>query len=157
MIRPMLALDQGLTGPAPPASTKLRPVIFLYSAAVHGWLLWYVAFGSPTPTARRPIYESLIRPNERKIIWYRKVPQIVPSSPISDLKHPQGEVKSDKAIVVKSPNPSSSRQLILQPAPQIKLDRDIPAPNLVAIAAAPPPPRPPEPKQAKAFVAPPKA
>jgi hypothetical protein len=96
----------------------------------------------------------MIRPNERKIIWYRKVPEIVPSSRISDLKQPQGRVKSNKTIVVKSPNPMSSRQLVLQPAPQIKLDHDIQSPNLLALAAPMALPRPPAPKVAKPFVAP---
>ena len=158
MIRSALALDQDPRVSAPPPVDKLRLVSHLYSVAVHGWLLCLVAFGPRTsPSIRRPIYDSIIRPNERKIIWYRKVPEIVPSTQISDLKHPQGKVKSNKTIVVKSPNPASSRQLVLQPAPQIKLDHDIQAPNLIALTAAPSLPRPPEPKPVKRFIAPPAA
>jgi TonB family protein len=158
MIRSALALDQDLRVSGPPRVDRLRLISLLYSAAVHGWLLCLVAFGPrPSPSARRPIYDSIIRPNERKIIWYRKVPEIVPSTQISDLKQPQGKVKSNKTIVVKSANPASSRQLVLQPAPQIKLDHDIQAPNLIALTAAPSLPRPPEPKPAKPFVAPPAA
>jgi hypothetical protein len=153
-----LALDQSPEVPAPPAFLWRRLATFLYSAAVHGWILCFVAFGPrPNPAIRRPIYESMIRPNERKIIWYRKVPEIVPSSRISDVKLPQGTVKSNKTIVVKSPNPSSSRQLVLQPAPQIKLDHDIQSPNLLALAAPAAVPLPPAPKVAKRFVAPPVA
>jgi hypothetical protein len=158
MIRSALALDQDLRVSSPPAFDRLRLISLLYSAAVHGWLLCLVAFGPrQSPSVRRPIYDSIIRPNERKIIWYRKVPDIVPSTQISDIKRPQGKLKSNKTIVVKSPNPMSSRQLVLQPAPQIKLDHDIQAPNLIALTAAPSLPRPPEPKPVKRFIAPPAA
>src|SRR5260370_234683 len=150
MIRSAIALDQGLRARTPSASNTLRRISFLFSAVVHGWLLGMVAFGAKSaPASKRPIYESFIRPNEKKIIWYRKVPDIVPATRISDLDHPQGELKSDKTLIVRSPQPVSSTQLVLQPSPQIKLDRDLKAPNLLGFT--PPLVSPPEPKQVKAF------
>ena len=136
------------------ASHGRRPASFLFSAAVHGALLCAVAFGPrPAPRVKRPIYESIIRPNEKKIIWYRKVPEIVPTVKVGDSKDPQGNIKSATTTIALSPKPKSSQQLILQPDPKITLEQDVPAPNLVAIAAPLPPA--PAPKSVKRFVAPP--
>jgi hypothetical protein len=135
-------------------SSKLRPASFLLSASVHGTLLALVSLGPRPGTAvKRPVYESLIRPNEKKIVWYRKLPEISPPVKIGDAHEPRGEVKSDTVKIVVSPKPSSSRQLILHASPQIKLSQDLPSPDLVALVPAPAPP--PAPKQAKPFVAPP--
>src|SRR5262252_5147139 len=127
----------------------------LFSIFIHGTLLGYLVL-APRATApsERPIYDIIIRPNERKIIWYRKVPDVVPTTPIGTETRPQGWIKSNKTIIVRSPNPSSTKQLVLQQAPQLKLERDIQAPNLIALAAPPPPPKPVEPKPVKPFVAP---
>ena len=154
MTTSLMPLDQTVLAPALPASNTGRRICLLGSGAIHAGLLALVAFGPrPLPSVRRPVYESEIRPHESKIIWYRKVPDIVPSTPISSLDHPQGELKSDHTIIARLPQPISSRQVVLQPAPQIKLDRDLPAPNLVALAVPPLPA--PVHKQAKPFIAPP--
>jgi hypothetical protein len=135
-------------------SSAPRSASFLFSATVHGSLLVLVAFGpGPGPEIKRPVYESLIRPNEKKIVWYRKLPEISPPVKIGDAQQPRGEVKSDTVKIVVSPKPSSSRQLILHPSPQIKLNHDLPAPDMVALVAPPPPV--PARKQAKPFIAPP--
>lgn len=144
------ALDPSLRA----ASHRRRPFSFLFSATVHGVLLGAVAFGPrPLPQVKRPIYESIIRPNEKKIIWYRKLPEIVPSVKVGDSKDPQGNVKSETTTIALSPKPESSQQLVLQPAPKIKLEQDVSAPNLLAITA--PMPAPPAKKPVKRFVAPP--
>jgi hypothetical protein len=148
----MIPLDSRLRVPAQAAADRSRPGWFLLSAAVHGSLLGFVALGSrPAAPVRRPVYESLIRPNEKRIIWYRKPPDIAPAARISDEKDPQGEVKSNTTKIALSTQPRSSRQLILHSAPQIKIEQDLQAPDLVAIAAPPPP------KPRKVFVAPPAA
>src|SRR5579859_1061335 len=153
VVRFVIKLDRPPLAPAPAASSAGRRICLLSSGAIHAGLLGLVAFGPRPLPVRRPVYESEIRPHESKIIWYRKVPDIVPSTPINNLDHPQGELKSDHTIVARLPQPISSRQVVLQPAPQIKLDRDLPAPNLVALAVPPPPA--PVRKQAKPFIAPP--
>ena len=148
-----LGLDQGrYVLAAAPSHSML--VWFAYSAMVHGWLLVLIATGGrAAQEVKRPIYETFIRPNEKKIIWYRKLPEIAPRAKTSDSKDPRGEVKSDKTRIAMMPQPSSSRQLILQAAPQLKLEHDLQAPNLIALTGAPAPPAPP--KQAKLFVPPP--
>ena len=131
---------------------ELRSTSFLLSACIHAFVLALVAFG-PRQSAvpDRPIYESIIRPNERKIIWYRQLPEVTPAKRLSDAEQPQGAVKSPRVLIAMSKEASSSRQLVLQAAPTIKLEQDIKAPNLIAVVAPPPP----EPKVPKRFVAPP--
>src|ERR1700730_17389281 len=115
---------------------KLRPTSFLLSACIHASVLALVAFG-PRPSAvpARPIYDSVIRPNERKIIWYRKLPEVSPSKRLSDAEQPQGAIKSPRTMLAMSKQPTSSRQLVLQAAPEIKLEQDIQAPNMIAVVA----------------------
>ncbi len=132
---------------------RRRSPSFLLSAAVHGALLGAVAFGPPpSGRSKRPIYDELIRPNEKKIIWYRKLPEIAPKVKVGDTKDPRGNVKSPTTTIALSPKPISAKQIVLQPAPEIKLDHDIPAPNLIGLRP-PAPPLPPV-KVARKFVAP---
>src|SRR5437667_164671 len=148
MIRFAITPDRSLLVPTPTAPR--RPASFLFSAAVHGTLLALVAFGpKPAPRSKRPIFDSIIRPNEKKIVWYRKLPEITPPEKIGDSKEPRGEVKSASTSIAMSPKPKSKQQLVLQQSPQIKLEVDLSAPNLIALAA--PPPRLPAPKQLKRF------
>src|SRR5688572_3767511 len=144
------ARDRSLSEP----SLGRRPASFILSAVVHGALLAAVAFGPrPSPRVKRPIFESIIRPNEKKIIWYRKLPEIVPTAKIGDQKDPHGKEKSATTTIAASPKPDSSQQLVLHANPKIKLEQDLPAPNMIAIAV----PLPPAPvtKLVKPFVAPP--
>jgi hypothetical protein len=130
---------------------NLRPTSFVLSVCIHVCVVVILAFGpQPSSVPARPIYDSVIRPNERKIIWYRKLPEVTPTKRLSDAEQPQGAIKSPRTMLAMSKQPTSSRQLVLQPAPEIKLEQDIKAPNLIALVAPPPP----EFKPRKRFVAP---
>jgi TonB-like protein len=130
---------------------KQRPTSFLLSVCIHVSVVVALAFGpQPSSAPARPIYETVIRPNERKIIWYRKLPEVSPAERLSNAKQPQGVIKSPRTVIAMSKQPTSSRQLILQPAPEIKLEQDIQAPNLIAVVTPPP-----KFKAPKRFVAPP--
>jgi Gram-negative bacterial TonB protein C-terminal len=138
-----------ISGTASNPTNKLRPTSFLLSVCVHLSVLAFLAFGPrPSPSPARPIYDSVIRPNERKIIWYRKLPEVTPTKRLSDAEQPQGAIKSPRTMLAMSKRPTSSQQLVLQ-APEIKLEQDIKAPNLIAVTAPPP-----EFKAPKRFVAP---
>ena len=71
---------------------------------------------------------------------------------MGDTKDPRGNLKSTSTTIAFSPKPKSVQQIVLQPAPEIKLEHDIPAPNLIGLRA-PTPPLPPV-KVTKKFVAP---
>jgi hypothetical protein len=130
---------------------KLRPTSFLLSVCIHVFVIAMLVLGPrPAPAPARPIYESVIRPNERKIIWYRKLPEVSPTERLSDAEQPQAAIKSPRTMIAISKEPASSRQLVLQSGPQIKLEQDIKAPNLIAVAAPLP-----EVRAPKRFVAPP--
>lgn len=124
---------------------RLSPVSFLASAAFHGGLIALaIAISGRLPT--RPVYETEIRPNEKKIIWYdlRKALPDVSSRKIGAAARPRGEIKSPQTMIATSPDGEKSKQLIVQPAPELKLD-EIRAPNLVTSVA--PPIAPPSPKR----------
>src|SRR6266568_244229 len=94
---------------APKRSRRVRyrsrrsPASFLFSAAFHGTILGFVALGPrPTALSRRPNYETFIRPNEKKIIWYRKLPQIAPRVKIGDSPDPHGAIKSPSTLIAAS-------------------------------------------------------
>jgi hypothetical protein len=133
---------------------RLRPTSFLLSLCIHVSVLALLAF-APQPSAApaKPIYDAFIRPNEKKIIWYRKLPEVSPPERLSDALRPQGRIQSPTTVIAMSKRPTSARQLILQPAPKIELEQDIKAPNMIAVIAPPPPPLAPKPR--KLFAAPP--
>ena len=144
-----------MTSTAANPTDNLRPTSFVLSVCIHVSVVVMLAFGpQPSSGPARPIYDSVIRPNEHKIIWYRKLPEVTPTKRLSDAAQPQGAIKSPRTMLAMSKQPTSSRQLVLQAAPQIKLEQDIQAPNLIAMVAPPPPPAIKAPKR---FVAPPAA
>jgi hypothetical protein len=128
------------------AGFRLKPVSFVLSAAFHGAVVAIMAL-APTreESAEDRIYEEVIRPQERKLIWYdfrKKLPDVTPPVSLGNAPHPRGIVISKEAIVAASPKPKSSRQFIWQPVPKIEIRRDLPLPNFIARAntALPPPP-----------------
>jgi TonB-like protein len=121
----------------------LRPTSFVTSAAIHACLiaaLLSVHSARPAAKTERPLYETEIKPNEKKIIWYN-FREIVPNVPatrkIGTTKDPQGAIASPRIVIATSPDASKSSQFIWQPTPEKKIDREIKAPNLVAVSSPP--------------------
>ena len=102
----------------------------------------------------KPIYDELIKPEEKKIIWYappkKELPDVSAQQRIGTFPTPRAPVKSAIAIIATAPKPKSVKQFIWQPVPKVEIHQDLPAPNLIARAAmaipAPPPPPIPKPK-----------
>ncbi len=123
------------------------------SVSLHGAAILSLGLISPyrdDPALRRPIYDELIRPEERKIVWYnyRKppLPDVTAAKRIGTFPKPRGRELSKDAIIATAPHAKSSTQIIWRPVPKIEIRQDLPAPNLVlrsatSIPAPPPPPR----------------
>jgi TonB family protein len=142
----------------PAAHPGPRPAPVVVSLIVHLSLLGLLAF-SPRPSPK-PLsaYQREIAPQEKKLVWYRfndKLPDVSPPKPAARPRPPRALQKHpSQTIVAKSSRPDPAKQLILAPGPELKVDQELKAPNLMAFEA----PKPPDPLPApKLFMPPPEA
>jgi len=135
---------------------RIRPTSFILSIGFHvlvvSALLLAPHVESQDPAHNKPIYEELIKPEERKIVWYsppkKALPDVSAERRIGTFPIPRAPKKSEIAIIATAPKPKSVKQFIWQPVPKVEIRQDLPAPNLISRAAMaiPAPPPPPEPK-----------
>ncbi len=135
---------------------RIRPTSFILSIVFHvvavSGLLLLPHVESEDPAHNKPIYEELIKPQEKKIVWYsppkKALPDVSAQQRIGTFPTPRAPKKSAIAIIATAPKPKSVKQFIWQPVPKVEIHQDLPAPNLIAKAAMaiPAPPPPPEPK-----------
>ena len=138
---------------------RVRPTSFIFSILFHAGVvtaLILLPHGPLQDEARdhdRPIYDELIKPEEKKIVWYtpppkKELPDVSAQQRIGTFPLPRAPKKADLAIIASAPKPKSVKQFIWQPVPKVEIHEDLPAPNLISRAAMaiPAPPPPPEPK-----------
>ncbi len=135
---------------------RIRPTSFILSIAFHVVLVSALLFMPRAQSEQRqsdkPIYDELIKPQEKKIVWYappkKVLPDVSAQERIGTFPTPRAPVKSDISIIATAPKPKSVKQFIWQPVPKVQIQQDLPAPNLIARMAMsiPAPPPPPEPK-----------
>jgi hypothetical protein len=122
----------------------LKATSFVTSVAVHASIIAILVFipvGSHAGPSR-PLYETEIKPIERKIVWYKfheNIPNLPATKKIGTAKNPQGRVVSPQIVIATSKDANKSKQFIWQPTPQ-RIEQEIKAPNLVAVSPAPRPP-----------------
>jgi TonB family protein len=132
---------------------------FAASVACHAGVLAFLIWAEAVVEAERAAMPQITlaqlpeyKPLKDKIIRYnlgKSVPQISPEPTTGATKAPQGRLsKTREILVAKSEKPQSTKQIIRQPDHPEPLPKDVPAPNLVAVAT-------PQPKPLKEFVAPP--
>lgn len=129
------------------------PQALAFSAAIHGAILSWVVFGPPLETEKpKSLYQQVIAGKERKLIWYRfrdRLPEVSPAGKKGSLTAPQVETKiKGQTIVANPPNAPRANQMVWQPVPKLKIERELQSPNLLAFQTpqAPPPPERPQPK-----------
>ena len=137
---------------------RVQPTSFVLSilfhvAVVTGLLLLpSVESGVRVHSDDKPIYTQLIKPEEKRIVWYsppkKKLPDVSAQERIGKFPTPRAPQKAQVAIIATAPKPISVKQFIWQKVPKVEIHQDLPAPNLIARAAMaiPAPPPPPEPK-----------
>lgn len=136
---------------------RIRPTSFIFSILFHvvvvTGLLLVPHVESVERAQSKPIYNDLIKPEEKKIVWYRPAPRktlpdVSAQERIGTFPKPRAPQKAAIAIIATAPKPKSVKQFIWQPVPKVEIHQDLPAPNLIARAAMaiPAPPPPPEPK-----------
>jgi TonB family protein len=132
---------------APRARSSLS---FLVSGCLHsGVLAWVILGGAGQPQPRaKSIYDQEIRPNEKKIVWYRlqeKLPEIAPADSKTDSRPPRARVKAPQTMVAGTRDDARPAPLIWAPEPDVAAPKAMPLPNVVAMAP---------PKVVRPFVAP---
>jgi TonB family protein len=123
-----------------------KPWPFILSLALHVALAgagfqWDLTFSGES--SRKPEYVLEIVNLRNEPLYYRPAPELPPIAPSPDIPTAdvsRGEIASRKqSIVANPPGGRPGRQFIAQPGSARELERDVPAPNLVAVA---PPERP---------------
>ncbi|HWQ56475.1 MAG TPA: TonB family protein [Bryobacteraceae bacterium] len=151
-----------------------RAVPFGVSLGLHAAALAWVAAGPVRNVTERPrtLYEQVIAPNEKKIVWYTNrdtLPEVSPLERRGISQAPKAEVKAPQTVVARPPQGPRARQMVWLAAPQLQLKAEYRSPNLLAFHApsapllpppkpklfAPPPDRPPEAVPAPVLAAPP--
>lgn len=135
---------------------RIQPTSFIFSILFHvvvvGALLLLPQISQDNDAAKssdRPIYDQLIKPEEKKIVWYsppkRELPEVSAQQRIGTFPEPRAPQKAPIAIIATTPKPKSAKQFIWQPIPKVEIKQDLQVPNLIARAAtavpAPPPVR----------------
>jgi hypothetical protein len=114
---------------------------------------------SPTEFPSRPIYDTLIRPQEDKIVWRHlsvKLPDIDSSTKPAKQAPSRGKIRAPQVVIADSEKGSAS-QFVFQDK-QVELPPEVKAPNLIALhppAVLEAPPSPPPPPKRRAFIPPP--
>jgi len=128
---------------------RRNPLSFGVSACLHGSVLaWVILSGAGEPRTRS-IYDQEIRPNEKKIVWYNlreKLPEISPAETQADSRPERARVKAPQTMVSGLKDDPKPSQLIWSPEPEMAAAKEIPLPNVVAVAP---------PKVVKLFTTPP--
>ena len=127
---------------------------FSVSCALHALVVaWLASLHSYGADDKKSLYDMSIRPEERRIVWYKpaeKLPDIRPTPAPQSTSNSRPERvlrKFDQTIIANATTHSKAEQMIFAPAPEIKMPEPLPLPNVVAIT---PPPRP-----VRAFTPPP--
>jgi hypothetical protein len=148
---------RGAASPVRSRGYRIHPTSFIFSILFHVAVVTGLIL-LPPPESReqaqdtKPIYNQLIKPEEKKIVWYsppkKQLPEVSAQERIGTFPTPRAPLKSPTAIIATAPKPKSTKQFIWQPVPKVEIRQDLPAPNLIARAAMaiPAPAPPPEPK-----------
>jgi TonB family protein len=108
------------------------------SGLLHGIIIAAAFLGTsyfPADAPEAPAAQPIAA--ERKIIWYplREMRTITPTERIGTSPVPQGREKRNQAIVRDDPEAKTGKQLVWRPDSAKEIEREIPAPNLIAIEA----------------------
>jgi outer membrane biosynthesis protein TonB len=137
-----------------------RPRSFGYSLLFHVAVVTFLLLQKNTADAPdRPIYDTIIRPRETKIIWQplqRKLPDIDSSTHRAKVAPSRGKIQAPQVVIADSKTGSKS-EFVFQDKP-VELPKEVKAPNLIALKPpAVPEAQPSPPPKPREFVPPPPA
>lgn len=146
---------------------RLKSRSFVLSVLFHGAVVAALLLQKNLPGAQaatgQPIYETLIKPQEKKLIWYhfkKDLPNIDSSTTHVKEGPNTGKIRSPRLIIAQSKH-GSKKEFVWQDTP-VELPDRVKAPNLISLhppkvveAKTLPPPAAPAAPPHKEFVAPP--
>jgi TonB family protein len=112
---------------------------FSTSGAVHAVLLALVVFGdaADVTSRRQSLYDTAIRPNEKRIVWYHapdRLPEVSPDAPARpDARALRATRKAQQRIVAGDRDDSRPPQLVWAPLPEVAPPKLAPLPNVLAV------------------------
>lgn len=109
------------------------------SGCLHGCVLAWVILGRTggPPEREQSLYDREIRPYEKKIVWYNlqeKLPEVAPENAQADARPPRAREKATQAMVAGAKDDARAAALIWTPEPEIVAPKEVPLPNVVAVA-----------------------
>ena len=118
----------------------VRGRAFAISGALHACALAWVALG---PAARVPppapsLYDSEIRPNEKRLVWYdfrRRLPEVAPGAARKPALPARARVKLEQTIVAGPRDDARPPRIVWMPAPEIEPSKPVPLPNVLEVTA----------------------
>ncbi len=116
------------------------------SMAAHAMILGFLMLRADFPPPRKNAYRQSFAGKETKLTWYRfkdKLPAVKPLQRSADKRPPKAEVKLSQNIISSPPNAPKARQMVWQPAPDLKFTPETKSANVLAAVLndAPRPPR----------------
>src|SRR5947209_6168226 len=128
----LLDVQYGSRG-AGPTPKSLAGSVGLHTLLI-GWMFFGPSLGGGLPPVPpKNIYQQLIEPNEKKLVWYNfreKMPQVSPLERHGSSRPPKTEQRTDKQTIVSNPRRrGKTKQMVYLPAPPRELDREVASPN----------------------------
>ncbi len=112
---------------------------FSASGLIHATLLGLVVFGktAPAPEKPRSLYDEMIRPSERHIVWYHlqdKLPEVRPAAgPRAERRPLRATRKFEQRIVAGPRDDNRPPQIVWAPEPEVASPKMTPLPNVLAV------------------------
>lgn len=115
-----------------------RSFSFSASGVVHGTLLGLLVFGSPRsePEPARSLYDEMIRPQERRLVWYHlkdRLPDVRPPAAKANAKPLRATRIFEQRIVAGAKDDARPPQMVWSPAPETSAPKLAALPNVLAV------------------------
>src|SRR5690348_11371101 len=127
--------------------TGHKPTSLVLSVLVHASIIALGFLPSDNEAEQRKALNATILEltHEHPVLYYdfrQELPEVSATNATANTPKPSPDAVKAKQDIVAAPNAKPGKQFVYLPAPEIKIQPDLKAPNLIALATPPPPPKP---------------